>query len=250
MSNPMDEIGRFRDDIDRMSQRFEQAHAALGPVTGEDGTRSVRVTLDAAGLVSDVRVGRGWADHLTADTLGMAVSEAIAGALGSRTQQWATEFAEQEREPSEPVLRPAPTPGDSLAGQLTEVARQDAAGPSGGTLDAVLEMLTTLNESIDEVSAQVREQLGTSVAGRSSLGHVRATVTGAGDVTDLDYEAGWTGRAHPTNIGRETTEALRDAYRQIATTSTRSIIDASPLGRLRELTDDPVALARRLHLRD
>ncbi len=135
MSNPMDEIGRFRDDIDRMSQRFEQAQAALGPVTGEDGTRSVSVTLDAAGLVSDVRVGRGWADHLTADTLGSAVSEAIAGALGSRTQQWAT-------------------------------------------------------------------------------------------------------------------EALRDAYRQIATTSTRSIIDASPLGRLRELTDDPVALARRLHLRD
>jgi len=250
MRDPMDEIGQFRDDVDRMSQRFEQAQAALDPVTGDDSTRTVSVTLDAAGLVSDVRVGRGWADHLRPDTLGPAVSEAIAIALGSRTQRWATEFAEQEREPSEPVLRPAPTPGDSLAGQLTEVARQDAHGPSGGTLDAVLEMLTTLNVSIEEVSAQVREHLATTVTGQSPMGHVSVTMTGAGDVTDLHYQGGWTERAHPTNIGRETTEALRDAYRQIAAHDTQSIIDASPLGQLRDLTSDPVALARRLHLRD
>lgn len=211
-----DDIGQMRDDIDKLAQRFEQAHTQLGSVTGQDGSGTVPVTVDKQGLVTDVRVDARWANHHTADTLGPAVSEAIMAAVAARTRQWGELYADERQQQPEPVLRPAPTPADSLAGQLTELAQRRPSGSDEATLDALLEMLTAVNESIDDVSAQVSANLTAEFSGQSSSGHVQATVSGAGSVTDIGYEASWLQRAHAFNISRETTEAVKDAYRRLA----------------------------------
>lgn len=72
---------------------------------------------------------------------------------------------------------------------------------------------------------------------------------GSGAVHELTYEQRWVAKAHHFNVGRETTEAIHDAHQKMANHSVQGIIDASPLGQVLALANDPQALAQRLRLR-
>jgi DNA-binding protein YbaB len=112
----------------------------------------------------------------------------------------------------------------------------------------MLAMVREINASIDQVSAEVDQHLRAEYSARSSSGHVTATVTGAGAVTGIGFDRAWLTRAHHSNVGREITEALQAAYAAAAEHGTQHIVDASPLGRIQRLAQDPVALAQTTRL--
>lgn len=112
------------------------------------------------------------------------------------------------------------------------------------------DLLHELVESIEEVRDEVREHLTTEYTGRSASGHVKATIAGNGSLLDLTFDSTWLDSAHPANIGREATQALHEAYRQAGGEDVGPIVARSPLGRIQRLSEDPVALARAMGLRN
>lgn len=246
LEDPTEQVAELRDALDRQTERFERARGEIGPLTAADSSGAVTVTVDAEGVLRSVAVAADWQRHLQPEALGGGVQDAMAAAAASRAQRWATTYAQDE---PPPALRPMPTPGQSLAGRLTELTEQAAPAGDEHVLGALLEMVRELNDSIDQVSADVQRALGAQFTGRSSSGHVTAVVTGAGAVAAMGCDDSWVRRAHHSNVGREMTEAIRDAYRQAADRRPAQIIEDSPLGQIQRLAGDPTALADRLRLR-
>ena len=129
------------------------------------------------------------------------------------------------------------------------VDQQSRAGDDDGSIQALLKMVEDLDRGFDEVFAEVDGRLTREFTGRSPSGHVRATVSGVGEVTSVAYDERWLGIAHPFNVGRETTEAIHNGLRQVASCDPRSLLDVTALGRLQRLVQDPAALADYLRLR-
>ena len=103
-----DELLDIRDEADRLGQQIESAVADIGPVTGSDPTRTVSATLDAKGVIDEVRVDMGWIDQMAPESLKAAVLAAIADAGAHRTAAWSEGFAQEQEKPSRPSTRPLP----------------------------------------------------------------------------------------------------------------------------------------------
>ena len=65
MYDPMEAIGRTRDDIVRGSGAFREATDTLGPVTAKDDTGAVTVTIDGDGRISSILVSMTWKNRDT-----------------------------------------------------------------------------------------------------------------------------------------------------------------------------------------
>jgi DNA-binding protein YbaB len=243
-----EDLARLHDEVDKSAQRFADANAHIEPVTASDSTGAVTVTLDKAGVLQDVRVDAAWRKSLEPPMLGAAVQEATSTAAAQRTEAWSTRFAEQSNEPDPPV-RPMPPSSESVAGQLAAMSDETGAGAHTAALEELLAMVKAVNSGIEQATSEVGAYLAAEYPGRSSSGHVRASVLGSGTIKELTYDKRWIEKAHHFNVGRETTEAIRDAHQKMANRSVPGIIDASPLGQVLALANDPMALAERLRLR-
>jgi DNA-binding protein YbaB len=243
-----EDLARLHDELDKAAQRFAEANSHVEPVTASDSSGSVSVTLDKQGVLQEVKVGATWRKSLEPTTLGAAVQEATSTAVAKRTEAWSTRFAEQSNEPNPPV-RPMPPSSESVAAQLSAMSDGAGAGPHTAALEELLAMVRAVNAGIDEATSEVAAYLAATYTGRSHSGHVRATVLGSGAVTELSYEQRWIAKAHHFNVGRETTEAIHDAQQKMANRGVQGIIDASQLGQVLALANDPKALAERLRLR-
>jgi len=245
--DPMEAIGRNRDDIEVGAAAFSQATRSLGPVTAKDESGAVTVTVSAAGKISGVVVAARWLDSHTADTLTGGINEAFARAAAARLEQWGTSFVD----PPAPVERmPSPLPHESLASRLREAVQEDRTGTAEATMERMRDLLHELTESIEQVKSEVDAHLARQYSGRSASGHARATIAGNGNLLDLKLDRDWLDRAHPTNIGREATQAIQEAYRKAGAEDVNTIIARSPLGKIQRLSEDPFALAQELGLRD
>ena len=244
------ELTQFHDDLDVQAQKLDAAFkAAAGPFAGFDSTESVTVTVTEAGRVTAVTVEQDWRDELSVDTLGAAVLEAIHAAQSAYLEELTVAAAEQDEAPPPPVRR-LPAPTENLAQQLQDLA----SGPmTSDELQAgmveLLSLLQTVNDSIDQVEAQVVAFTKAKHTGRSRSGHVRATVNGRGDLLEIDYDKRWLVNAHEYNVSRETQEACDAAYRMISERGVSDIIARSPLGQAAALSQNPQELARRFHIR-
>jgi DNA-binding protein YbaB len=244
------ELAQFRDELDVQAQKLEAAFKkAAGSFTGVDGTESVQVTLTEAGKVTGVTVAQDWADHLDADTLGAAVLEAVHAAQAAYLEELTVAADEQEAAPPPPV-RPLPVPSEGLAQQLQDLA----SGPmNSDELQAgmveLLGLLQAVNDSVDQVQAQVVAFTKGEHTARSRSGHARATVNGRGDILRIDYDKRWLVNAHEYNISRETQDACDAAYGKISEHGVKDLIASSPLGQVAALGQDPQELARRLRIR-
>jgi DNA-binding protein YbaB len=243
-----EDVARLHDEVDRTAQRYEDAVAHIEPVTASDPTGSVSVTLDKDGLLQDVKVEGTWRKSLEPSALGAAVQEAIMTAAAQRTETWSTRLAEQSDEP-ESRARPMAPPSESLAGKLTAAADGATPGPPAAALEELLQLLKAINTGIDEATSEIGAHLAKEYAGRSSSGHVRATINGTCLIKELTYEQRWIEKAHHFNVGRETMEAVHDARQKMANHGVQDIIDGSSLGEVLALANDPTALAERLRLR-
>jgi DNA-binding protein YbaB len=244
------ELAQFHDELDVQAQRLDAAFkATAGPFTGLDSTESVTVTVTEAGRVTAVTVEQGWRDELGVDMLGAAVLEAIHTALAAYLDELSVAAAEQDEAPPPPV-RPLAAPSENLAQQLQDLS----SGPmTSDELQAgmveLLSLLQTVNDSMDQVEAQVVAFTKAKHTGRSRSGHVRAIVNGRGEILEVDYDKRWLVNAHEYNVSRETREACDAAYRMISERGVSDVIARSPLGQAAALSQNPQELARRFHLR-
>jgi DNA-binding protein YbaB len=247
--DPVEAIGRSRDDLIRGGGAFREAAAALGPVTAKDDSGAVTVTVDAEGRISSILVSMTWRNSYTAHSLAAGVSEAATKAGVARLEQWGSTVVEADERPSGRVVPPTPLDADGLASRLSEAVEHDRSGSVYASMQVMSELLHELVDSIEDVRNEVREHLTREYTGRSASGHVTATIAGNGTLLDLTFDPNWLDSAHPANLGREATQAIHEAYRRAGGDDVATIVARSPLGRLQRLSEDPVALARAMGLR-
>lgn len=249
-NDPLEKLAVLRDQADSMAQKMEQAQAQGADLTGTDGTGSVTITMAAAGAVRAVTVDRAWRDRLGVTGLSAAVREAVEAATTARMEAWGDAFVEQGDSP-DPPPRPMPLSFETTAHQLDELATGTMdGGQRRAALEELLAMAEAIERGIDQVSAQMHEYLDATYTGRSRNGHVSVTLTGAGAVSEVKYDSRWLQEAHEVNIGRETAEAFQTAYRLAGERTVADLVARSPLGDVQALGQDPLGLARRLHLRE
>ncbi|HEY6743070.1 MAG TPA: YbaB/EbfC family nucleoid-associated protein [Lapillicoccus sp.] len=249
MYDPVEAIGRSRDDLIRGGGAFREAAAALGPVTAKDDSGAVTVTVDAEGRISSILVSITWRNSYTAHSLAAGVTEAATKAGVARLEQWGSTVVKADERPSGRVVAPTPLDADGLASRLSEAVEQDRSGSVYASMQVMSELLHELVDSIEDVRNEVREHLSREYTGRSASGHVTATTAGNGTLLDLTFDPNWLDSAHPANLGREATQAIHEAYRRAGGDDVATIVARSPLGRLQRLSEDPVALARAMGLR-
>jgi DNA-binding protein YbaB len=249
-NDPVERLAELRDRADSVAQKMEAAQAQSADFTGTDESGLVSVTLAAVGHVQEVRVERGWREQLGAAGLGAAVREAAAAAATARLEAWGDAFIEQEDSP-DPRPRPMPLTFETTAHQLDELATGKLDGSQRrAALEELLAMAEAIERGIDQVSGQMQAHLDAEYTGRSQGGHVTVKISGAGAIDEVRYDPRWLLEAHELNIGRETTDAFRAAYRRAGERTVADMVANSPLGEIQALGQDPLGLARRLYLRD
>lgn len=248
MQDPSDDFGQLYEDVSAAAGRYGAAQGQLTPVTAKDGHGVVAVTIGPEGRVSAIAVGPTWREHYSADSFGAAVAEAATAAATTRAQRWGELVVEEQDRPA--ARTPLPPLHETLAGQLTEVTRGRSPDAAGGTMQALHDLISEMTAAIDDVTAQVRAQMTREYTGSSGSGHARATLLGNGTLHRLELDRTWAEQAHATNIGRESLQALQEAYRRLGDDDAGGIVERSPIGRMRRLTEDPLALAREAGLRD
>lgn len=93
MSDPVEEVDLSSPEVDAVTTKFARSFEALEPVTAQDSTGAVSVTLDKAGRISSVVVGSQWITHYTAATLVGGIIEAATTAGTSRFEHYGQQFA-------------------------------------------------------------------------------------------------------------------------------------------------------------
>jgi DNA-binding protein YbaB len=247
--DPLEELARLRDRADSLVQKFAATRTGAA-FTGADRSGALTVTVDEAGRVANVRVGKAWRTRIGVDALADAVLEAVRAAAAARLRVWAEAFVEQQDAP-DPRPGPMPSAFRSTAGQLDELATAPMTSNRGlAALEELLAMARAIERGIDEVSAKVRAHLETTYTGHSASRHVAVTITGGGAVADIRFDPRWLDRAHEISVGRETADAFRAAYRQAGERTIDDVVAQTPIGEVQALGRDPLGLARRLYLRN
>lgn len=242
--------GRLLDDGDALLRRSRSAQqVAVDP--GADDSGMVRVTLDRQGRVAAVTLTAGWRRNLGADRLPHAVLTAIRDAGQRRLIAWGEAYSGDQ-----PVSGGAATASSGFdqadfQRRLQAVATASmSAADRQAALRELLDLARAVERGIDEISGKLHATLDATHVGHSPDRHVAATVTGGGEATAIRYDQAWLRAAHEINIGRQTTAAFHAAYQQVTAHGVHNLIADSPLGEVQRAAQDPLGLARRLHLSD
>lgn len=242
--DPTERLAALRDDIDLLDQTYgKAAEASRIAVTEYDRTGTVTATVDADGQLQKVAIAANWTRHHQPAELGAAVREALDAVAVARAHAWGESIA-NAREPQ--AVRPAPRLDTDLAAKVD--AAQARGVDSDEVLGALRDLLLEMNEAVDTATAQADALATAEFRARSSSGHVTATVGGNGDLVALDFEQPWVETAHPTNLGRESTEAILAARGLQQREGVQAILAAGPLAEAGRLSQDPAALLRRLRV--
>lgn len=234
-----DRIAELRDEVDVEAQRFERARQRVGERAATDASGAVRLRTDADGLVVEVTVDARWRDRLQPEALAAAVLEAYANGVAERSRAWAEDFADDTQE--EPRPRPAPGLESSVAAELfRRLQATDGDADPGPVMERLVQLLEDLDRRLDDALDRAEQMGSREYSGQSSSRHVRARVSGGGELVGVEYDARWLPGAHSFNIGRETTEAIHAALRELAE---GQATEPDPMGELLRLADDPAALA-------
>jgi DNA-binding protein YbaB len=238
------------DRTDVLAQQVAAAEAAVAgrEYTGSDATGLVEVTVDARGRVTAVQVAAHWRNGVGVDGLASAVGEAIRAANAVMFGAVGTALRAESRRPAPPPRPPLPPTG-TIAGQLDAASARSLTSEGGAAaMNALADLMRTVNEGIAGLTAQLDTHVGTGYEGRSRAGHVTATVTGANVLRELRYDLRWLVNARDHNIGRETTEALAAAHHGAGEHTVAGMVAEGPLAEVTALAQNPHELARRLGL--
>lgn len=228
MPDPLEDLHTLREQTDVLLQQTEAVQARLGPVDATDSTGQVTVKVAPNGMLEQVQVGFTWDQHLTKDELGPAVIEAVSAASMVRIEQYGAAATEVEREPA-PRARPA-----SPAYEISDLGDRFAATGDEGAAAAEFfeDVLNEAIENIDEADRLVEEHSSRMHTGRSSSGHVRANVSSSGHLMSLEIDQAWIQSAHPANVGREITQAIRSGIERSLREGLAAALKASKLAQV------------------
>ncbi|MBG0560770.1 hypothetical protein [Actinoplanes aureus] len=237
----LEALAALRDDGEAVVRRARQAARASGE-PGSDSTGSMTVMLDDQGRVAVVTVASDWRSYLSDEQLGEAVIEAARDASMRRLTAWSEAYSE----PAEPT--PPPSRGD-LPWELDSITSCPLTdGEREAALAALLTVVESIEQGLDEVSGKLRQTLRATHAGHSPHREVTVALTGGGDVTTVRFNRRWLRDAHEANLARQLTAAFRTAYEQVAAHGVQRLIADSPLGEAQRVMQDPFGFARRFGL--
>ncbi|MBL7258749.1 hypothetical protein [Paractinoplanes lichenicola] len=243
----LDHLRELAEQGEALARQARTAEERASGATATDAAGAVTITLDGDGRVSGVAVASGWRRLLGSEALSQAVIEAVQAATVRRVEAWGDAYADQTPAESPVIDR------DDFARRLQAAA--DGGGPmspedSQAALRELLSLVESIDQGLDQVSAEVGGALAATFTGRSPDRKVQVTVTGGGDVADVTYDRAWLLQAHEINIARQTAAAFRAAYEEAGRHGVQELIGRSKLGEAQALLQDPLGLARRLRLTD
>lgn len=258
-----DDLVRLRRDAEDIARRMADAQNPDLRFDGRDPAGAVTVTVDGAGQVHDVTVGRSWQRQIAAGDVAAAVKSAVDAALLARLEHLDRALDEQLHAPAPQPAASSPAPGSPAAGPAAP-GSQEFGGPTQqlaeslsshasdeATLDAlrqVLHMLADLDTGLDELAEQIDTQVNRPYTGHSGGRHVAVSVTAAGGVVGIDIDIRWLAGADEDTIGREIRQAFQAGHQLAGQHSAQQLVADSAIGRMGRLAADPVELARRLGL--
>jgi DNA-binding protein YbaB len=250
----LDAWERLLEEGDALTRTAGSAARATA-TPGSDDTESVRATLDTYGKVVAITVATGWRRQLGEEGLADAVVAAVRDAAVRRLEAWGEVYSEDDRGR---LADGSDFGTNDVVANTAEIQRrlqEVAIGPMSEVdrrvaLTELLELAQAIERGIDEVSGKLQATVSATHIGQSPDRHVRVTVTGGGEVTDVQFSRAWLRGAHEANIARQITAAFHAAYEQAAAHGVDRLIADSPLGEVQRATQDPFGLARRLRLTD
>ncbi len=243
----LERLARSREELDQLGRRLSKAErAARVDHTGADGTGTVAVTVDGSGQVSVVRLERDWRTEIGVDRLTAALQAAIQAATQARTITAVEDLRRSEERPPPPV-EPLPSLRESLGGQLA--AWIDGPPETDEVRTALAELaalLESLDQAMDEATAQMQARLAAQHVGRSRGRHVSVVLSGSGALIDVRFDQRWLVNAHEFNISRELVEAFRAAYDLVGRITPAELVANTALGEFQRLSADPAQLMEQL----
>lgn len=243
MDADQDRLYAAREGIDRTLQRLETITPRTADHDGADEHRVVTVRVAPDGRVRSIVVDHRWQDHLAADALAPAISQAYLAAGAERLQEWTTDVEEAMALP-EPANRPFPT---AIAEHLESM-------PSGRavTEDAVLrelaEVWAELEAELDSALDGLSEKVERTHRVTSRGGDVSVEVSSSGGLLALDLRPDWLARAHAANIGRTVLATIEEAQTRAITSFATVQEDAARSSATLTRLGDPTRIGRRLGL--
>jgi len=235
------------DNAEALARDAGRAQASIGSARGSDPAGAVSVELDGAGRVAKVAVAVDWRELLRdRGTLEEAVTQAVDAATRARLETWAKVLSDPESatEGGTPVQVPT-----DFAYRLQEAATGEVNEETGAAaLSELLELLRQVEQGLDEVSGKLSATVNRALTGRSAGDQVKVTVNGGGELREVRFERRWLRQAHATDIGRQLSAALSDAYAKVDREGVAQLVAGSALGEAQRAVQDPFGLARRMRL--
>ncbi|MEV4276902.1 YbaB/EbfC family nucleoid-associated protein [Actinoplanes xinjiangensis] len=194
--------------------------------------------MNEKGQIATATVARQWRSHLSNEQLGDAVVEAVRDASVRRLTAWSEQY-------SEPVVHEPPPLPVGLHQRLELITSAPLSGTEReAALVALLRVVESIEQGLDEVSDRMQQTLGTTHTGHSAHREVTVELTGSGDIVAVRFKRSWLDDAHEANLAHHIITAFRAAYEQATAHGVQRLIADSPLGQAQWVMQDPFGFAR------
>lgn len=234
----LEHLWQLRDEADQRAQVWQRAGSPI-PATSSDPTGSVTVAVDGKGIPTEIQISTNWQARLDPEELGPAIQQAITQAGLTMVEDWFTKCAKSIEEPLPPV-RPMESPHESVSAGVRQAIEALPEGQSDRLMNGLTDYLTQFNAGIDAVMANLAQRA--EVQGTGRLQGITVTLSGNGQVNDIDFSNAWLSRSSPRAIANETLRALQLAREDLAKRQDNQAQDS--LLQLASLSSDPTAMVQ------
>ncbi|GIE53494.1 YbaB/EbfC family nucleoid-associated protein [Actinoplanes nipponensis] len=238
----LDDLAR---DAAVMAGWLAAAEAAVAEAAGRDPSERVRVVLAALGRVASVEIDPHWRTRIDPGDLRAAVLAACQEAGRRRLETWAAELGRSDGRPG--TSAPGRTP--DAGPRPVEVASGPAEESSHESIRRLWGLLQEATDRLDDVVRDAAARSRDVLTGRDPGGHVTASLTGGGELTDLTLDETWAAAAGAREIGAALTAAITDGYAAVDRRA-REATSQWPFPDLERLSGSPAALLATLGLRN
>jgi DNA-binding protein YbaB len=232
------ELRDLQRDAAVLAGKLAAAEAAAAEASGRDPSEHVRVVLAALGRIASVHVNPRWQTRIGPGELGAAVLAAYREAGSRRVETWAAEIGRAGVHPpsstrySMPIAGPATGPADDSSHE---------------SIRRLWYLLQDATDRLDDVVRAAAIRSRAVVTGRDPGGHVTASLSGGGELTDLTVDEAWATEAGDSDIGSALTSAITDGYAMVDQ-GARESTGQWPFPDLERVSGSPAALLATLGL--